>query len=445
MVAALVGGLALAISAIALVVTLRILLTEEIAHGAEVRSEEVAAAVSSGPLPNGVRVEDPEDEVVQVLGPGGAVMVSSDNIAGRPGIVRPDLKRSVEIDPPLGGYRFVAFAAAVETPNGMLTVVVARSLETVTEATGLVAGLLLLGVPVLMVGIAATTWTLVGRALAPVEAIRREVDEISTSELHRRVPDAPSDDEIGRLAQTMNRMLDRVESGHRNQRRFVSDASHELRTPVAIIRNHAEIAIAHPDNASLGDLAATVLAEGLRIQRMIEDLLLLARSDEHSLQLRRLPVDLDDVVFGEARRLRDTTGLRIETAAVSAGQLNGDEAALHRVLRNLGENAARHARSRVAFALVESDERIDLTVDDDGPGIPCEERERVLGRFVRLDNGRARDAGGSGLGLSIVAELVHAHGGTVRVTSCPAGGTRIHLSFPSADGSAPSGATSHGT
>jgi len=270
----------------------------------------------------------------------------------------------------------------------------------------------------------------VGRALAPVEAIRAEVDAISATALHRRVPDPPADDEIGRLARTMNRMLERLERAQARQRRLVSDASHELRSPVAAIRQHAEVALAHPGRTSAAELAETVLAEDLRLQRLAEDLLLLTRADEHTLALRRRPVDLDDLVFDEARRLRAVSGLRVDTSQVSAGRVDGDAAGLRRVLRNLGDNAARHAEGRVAFSVAERDGVVLLEVDDDGPGVPEADRERVFERFVRLDDARARDGGGSGLGLAIVAELVAAHGGTVAIGASPAGGTRVGVSLP---------------
>jgi signal transduction histidine kinase len=263
-----------------------------------------------------------------------------------------------------------------------------------------------------------------------VEAIRAEVDAISAAALHRRVPDPPADDEIGRLARTMNRMLERLERAQARQRRLVSDASHELRSPVAAIRQHAEVALAHPDRTTTAELAATVLAEDLRLQRLAEDLLLLTRADEHTLALRRRPVDLDDLVFDEARRLRDTTGLRVDTTAVSAGRVDGDAAGLRRVLRNLGDNAARHAAGRLAFSVAERDGLVLLGIDDDGPGIPEADRERVFERFVRLDDARGRDDGGSGLGLAIVAELARAHGGTVAVASSPLGGARVEVTLP---------------
>jgi signal transduction histidine kinase len=281
--------------------------------------------------------------------------------------------------------------------------------------------------------VALTTWFAVGRALAPVEAIRRGVDEISAAQLHRRVPQPKADDEIGRLAATMNRMLERLESARNSQRRFVSDASHELRSPITTIRQHAEVALAHPDRTTTGELADVVLAEQHRMQGLVEDLLLLARADER-VPLSRAPVDLDDLAFEEGHRLRSTTSKRVDTSEVSAARVRGDADALRRVFRNLGENAARHSASRVDIALADLGDDVVLTVDDDGPGIPESERERVLQRFVRLDEARSRDDGGSGLGLSIVDEVVRAHGGSMSITQSPLGGVRIQVTLPADEG-----------
>jgi signal transduction histidine kinase len=283
--------------------------------------------------------------------------------------------------------------------------------------------------PVLLLVVGGTTWQVAGRALAPVEAMRREVDEISSARLHRRVPLPAGDDEIARLAATMNRMLDRLEQSQVRQRRFVSDASHELRSPVSSIRQHAEVALAHPERTNVDDLAATVLAEELRVERLVDDLLLLARLDEHALPLHHRPVDLDDLVLEEARRLRRTTPVGVDTTGLSAARVVGDAAALRRVLRNVAENAARHCRTRVAFALRQDGRRVVLEVDDDGPGIPLADRQRVFERFVRLDDARARDGGGSGLGLAIVAEVVAAHGGGVAIEKSPLGGARVRITL----------------
>jgi signal transduction histidine kinase len=235
----------------------------------------------------------------------------------------------------------------------------------------------------------------------------------------------------------MNGMLERLEDAQVRQRRFVSDASHELRSPVASIRQHAEVALAHPEQADLVDLAVTVLAEDLRIQRLVEDLLLLAAADERPVARRFRPVDLDDLVLAAVRDVRAVSSLRVDATAVSAARVSGDPTALRRMLRNITDNAVRHARSRVAFAVGEVDGAAVVVVDDDGAGIPAVDRERFLQRFVRLDDARARDAGGSGLGLAIVAEIAAAHGGRVAVGRSALGGARIAVTLPRCDDAPP--------
>ena len=411
-----VVGVALVVGAIALVVTLRYTLTEEVRDAAELRADDLAALLESGTPPAALPLGDDDDTVVHILAADGTVLAS--------GI--PDDEDDNE--------HLLFVTTTADTDDGELTVEVGRSRDDVDESVQIVTFWLIVGLPVLLLVVAATTWFVVGRALAPVEAIRSEVDAISGTELHRRVSQPPSEDEIARLAATMNRMLDRLEESQNRQRRFISDASHELRSPVASIRQLAEVALAHPDRVSSTDLAETVLAEDLRVQHLVDDLLLLTRADEHMLGLSTRPVDVDDLVFDEARRLRDSTTLSIDTHAVSAGRVTGDARALARAVRNIGTNAARHAASAIAFALAEHDRFVTLIVDDDGRGIPSDERTRVLQRFVRLDDARARDEGGSGLGLAIVAELVHAHGGTVTIGESPQGGARVVVRMPAFSG-----------
>jgi signal transduction histidine kinase len=435
-----VVGVAMAVGAVVMVVVLRSTLTREVRAAARLRAEDVAAVLAAGPGPGAtgpgtLAVDDADELLIQVLDGSGRVVAASPNADGRPPVARLRPGSSAEVEIPAGGPvdeggEFLAVATGADTAAGQRTVLVARSTEAVGEAVAAVGGLLAVGLPLLLAVVGVTTWVVAGRALAPVEAMRAEVDEISAAALHRRVPDPPADDEIGRLARTMNRMLGRLEQAQARQRRLVADASHELRSPVATIRQHAEVALAHPGRTSSAELAATVLAEDLRLQRLTEDLLLLTRADERSLALRRRPVDLDDLVFEEARRLRDATGLRVDTTAVSAGRVAGDAAGLGRVLRNLGDNASRHARERLALSVAERDATVVLAVDDDGPGIPEADRERVFERFVRLDDARARDDGGSGLGLAIVAELVGAHGGAVVAAASPLGGARVEVTLP---------------
>jgi signal transduction histidine kinase len=427
-VATVVVAVALAVGAAALIAALRHTLIDEVAEAGRAQAGDVVRQLEAGRPPI-LEVAGSDEQLIQVTTPAGAVVASSPNVVGKPAVVRLVPGQSAQILTPLDNDEFVAVAEGAQTSDGLRIVVVARALVDVLDTTTVVTRLLIVGLPVLLVVVAITTWFAVGRALAPVEAIRREVDEISAAQLHRRVPQPAADDEIGRLAATMNRMLARLESARNSQRRFVSDASHELRSPIATIRQHAEVARVHPDRTTVSELADVVLAEQRRMQRLVEDLLLLARADEH-VPLSRVPVDLDDLAFEEGHRLRSTTSARVDTSEVGAARVQGDVDALRRVLRNLGENAARHASGRIVIALADQGDDVVLTVDDDGPGIPESERERVLKRFVRLDEARSRDGGGSGLGLSIVDEVVVAHGGSITISQSPLGGARIQVTLP---------------
>jgi signal transduction histidine kinase len=424
-------GLALLAGGIALVLAMRDALTDEVRDAARVRAADTAAALEARTDPSFVAVgldDEDDDAFIQILDRDGDVVDASPLVAGDPAVARLEPGESAEVTVD-DDDEFMAVAADA----GRYTVIAARTLDTVSESTSVVTDLLIIGLPVLLAVAALTTWLVVGRALAPVESIRREVDAISSAELDRRVPNPPGNDEIARLATTMNDMLERLERGQARQRRFVADASHELRSPVASIRQHAEVAQAHPDRTTVGALAETVAAENLRVERLVDDLLLLTRADEHTLQLQQRPVDLDDLVFEEAHRLRDATSVRVDTSRVSAGRVSGDRAALWRALRNLGDNAVRHAASQVAFALNVQDGAVVLDVDDDGQGIAVADRQRVFERFVRLDAARARDAGGSGLGLAIVAEVVAAHHGTISIGNSGLGGARFEVRLPAID------------
>jgi signal transduction histidine kinase len=276
---------------------------------------------------------------------------------------------------------------------------------------------------------ATASYWLVRRSLKSVDAIRSQVAEISTSDLAERVPVPTSRDAISSLAVTMNEMLARLEAGHRAQQRFVSDASHELRSPLATIISGLEVAEAHPELLDAELAIDNLLPEAHRMGTLIEDLLLLARADEQSLVLRKEQVPLGDLAEVEAARMRHGAGCTINTD-ISAAALIGDPVAVSRVIRNLVDNAVRHAKSRVDIAVGRRDGSATLTVSDDGPGIAPAERARVFGRFVRLDSDRARSGGGTGLGLAIVAEVVAAQGGTVTIDDRPGGGTKMIVEFP---------------
>ncbi|HEV7423400.1 MAG TPA: ATP-binding protein [Mycobacterium sp.] len=430
--ATVVVAVALVAGAMVLLTVLRTTLVDEVKDAARTQALEVADQLDTGQPPT-LEVVGSDEQLIQVLGPDGSVLASSRNVAGEAAVAQLGPGESRQVLTPLDSEDFLAVAEEARTPAGPRTVLVARALVGVFETTAVVTQLLIIGLPVLLLVVALTTWVMVGRALAPVDAIRREVDGISAAQLHRRVPQPNADDEVGRLAATMNRMLARLEDARDSQRRFVSDASHELRSPITTIRHHAEVALAHPDRISAHELADVVLAEELRIQRLVEDLLLLARADEH-VPPPRAPVDLDDLAFEEAGRLRSSSSLRVDASGVGAARVHGDIDALRRVLRNLGDNAARHAKSRIDIGLADRGAKVVLTVDDDGTGIPEAERNRVLRRFVRLDEARSRDDGGSGLGLAIVDEVARAHGGSVSISQSPLGGARVEVILPADDG-----------
>jgi signal transduction histidine kinase len=302
-----------------------------------------------------------------------------------------------------------------------VTVYIGTSLESVNETIATVRRVLLLILPPLLALLAVASWVLVGRALRPVEAIRAEVADISGRALDRRVPVPSSRDEIARLAATMNEMLDRLQAASERQRKFVADASHELQSPIAALRTQLEVALAQPATTDWMATSSDLLAESRQMERLVRDLLFLARSDGEEGVRRVEPVDLDDIVLEEATRLRSTAHVGVDASGVSAAPLSGNRDELTRLVRNLLENAEHHAGSRVRIRLSAEGREIVLVVEDDGPGVPPAERERIFQRFSRLDEARSRHNGGTGLGLAIVKEIAERHGGTVCVENAPSG------------------------
>jgi signal transduction histidine kinase len=332
-----------------------------------------------------------------------------------------------EHDSPYGQIRFSA--QTVDGPGGRYTVLVGEGSQVVFSTVKTVVTALALAAPIVVLVSAAITYMLVSRSMRSVDDIRSRVAEISTSDLTERVPVPEKRDEISALALTMNEMLARIEAGHSAQQRFVGDASHELRSPLTTIISALEVAVAHPELLN-GELAKTTLIpEAHRMQALVEDLLLLARADERGLTMAHDDVDLDDLVASEVERLCREVSLDIKTD-VTPTRISGDAVRLSRMLRNLLDNAARHAKAEVSISVHACGQHAVLTVDDDGPGIAPQDRERVFGRFVRLDANRSRSAGGAGLGLAIVREIVVAHQGSVAITDAPSGGARVTVQLP---------------
>ncbi|WEO76494.1 ATP-binding protein [Cryobacterium sp. SO2] len=414
----------LIVGALVFVLVLRGVLLDEVGTAVERDLEQIETDLDSGTGVAGLDAED-DDMLFQITDASGALVAGSDALDGR------------LLSVPDGGDAQIIRVPGEDTDYLVLaddqndtTIVAGRSVENTDEAVAAVSVLLAGAVPLLTGIVALLTWIVVGRALAPVERMRREVDAVTATNLDRRIADPGRADEIGRLAHTMNGMLDRIERSQHAQRQFVSDASHELRSPLASLRQYAEVAQAHPDRVTLDDLSEAVLDEVDRLERLVAGMLLLARVTESSITSSGTDVDLDDLMLAEARRLRDTMALSIDSTGVGPARVRGDQNLLGQVVRNLVDNAAQHASERVSLALSVVDGQAVLVVEDDGHGVPPGERDRVFERFVRLDESRARASGGTGLGLAIVRESMQAHGGTVRVVDSALGGARFEVRLP---------------
>ena len=438
--ATLILGAALLFGSLAMQTLLQRSLVRNLDDVADVRIDDIAALARQRTLPTRLGLED--DAAGQVVDDTGRVLAASPNLgrAGPISTLRPDgeaAPRTVEHLPGLSGpYRLLA--ARTSTPDGPVTIYIASSLEPVNGTLDLVRRILLVGAPLLLLLVGGMTWVAVGRALSPVEAIRARVADLSGHDLARRVPEPPTDDEIGRLAQTMNTMLDRLQAAGDKQRRFVADASHELQTPLAAVRADLEVALAHPDARPWPDVALDLLDENGHMERLVADLLFVARADDGAAPLAPTPIDLHEVVLDEAARLTVATGgkLAVDAGGVEGAFVLGRREDLARAVRNLLDNAAHHATSTVTIALTPAlgngngDGRVTLAVEDDGAGVPAEDRVRIFERFTRLDDGRSRQAGGTGLGLAIVREIVEGHHGQVCVVDGAAGGARFLVTLP---------------
>ncbi|MEZ5322424.1 MAG: HAMP domain-containing sensor histidine kinase [Microthrixaceae bacterium] len=312
---------------------------------------------------------------------------------------------------------------------GPLVVTVKSPREAALVMMGRVRGPLVVGTAATVLAAGVGAWLLVGRALKPVSDITRQAREISLTTLDRRVPEPSTDDEIGQLARTVNAMLDRLQAASERQTRFVSDASHEFRSPVSSIRVQLETALLHPEAADWPRVAHAVLTEYQRLANLVDNLLALARLEEG--QARVLSeVDLDELVYVQLQRPRRVA---LDRSGVVAGRVMGSADELTSVVRNLLDNAERHAATKMAAKLVTRGPWVRFSVADDGPGIPVDLRLRIFERFSRLQEARNRDAGGSGLGLALTKRIVESHGGRIWVQDSPLGGAEFVVELPSAE------------
>jgi signal transduction histidine kinase len=435
-----VVAVAMALGAAILLLLLERALITGVSDAADGRATEVASQVAdegtAGLTRDLTETTQPSQSVQLVDEQGRVVAASSARIDDKPlSTLRPAVgvtQRSEVGELPLvdGDHPHLVVARGTQFGGQRYTVIVAASVQTQRETMATVTQYLLIGFPALLIVVGVAAWLLLGRALGPVERIRARVQGIGAGDLAERVPVPATRDEIARLAVTMNEMLDRLQTGQATQRRFVSDASHELRSPLATLTAALEVAEADPTGQAWPELHTVMAAETERMRRLVEDLLLLAKADDTGLQMQQTDVDLDDLVEAEIHRLRSSAlGLTV-TGDVRPVRVVGDPTRLSQLIRNLVDNAARAAHSTVRLTAAEHDGTAVLTVEDDGEGIPAADRERVFERFVRLDSSRSRSSGGTGLGLSIAQEITRAHHGTITLTPAPGGGTMATVTLP---------------
>ncbi|MBT2871801.1 sensor histidine kinase [Streptomyces sp. McG7] len=455
--ATLVVAVALVAAGTALLLSLRANLTSEAGTRAERSAQAVASELAARTPLDKLSGLDVEDTPVQIVDEDGVLLAASEDLErisgtgtsevtpapGRsdadddrdgeddddrdddsldPGEISPGASHAngtATIDGDTEDYRFAS--VEVETPDqGRLTVHAGAPLAAEHSAVGTALTAMLIGFPLLLGVVAAVTWLVTGRALRPVEGIRREMAAITASEdLRRRVPEPATHDEIARLARTTNATLAALESSVERQRRFVADASHELRSPIASLRTQLEVAAAHPE---LLDLDGAV-EDTVRLQNLAADLLLLARLDagERPAGTR---VDLAALAREEA------AGRQRVTVEAEPAEVSGSRGQLGRVLANLLDNAERHARERITVTVRREGGEAVVGVADDGEGVADADRERIFERFVRLDAARSRDDGGAGLGLAIARDVAVRHGGTLTAGAAPAGGALFELRLP---------------
>ena len=429
-----VVGAALAVGGATLVQLQQRALTSDLESTARTRARDIAQTVTDGSLTREIPVPRGENNLAQVVDQSGDIVAASKNVADDPRLSHEVPKSAKTIVQTVTSYREAEHPLRVaikkvQARGQDYIVYVGSSLGPVSRSTDDLQRLLWFGLPLLALLAGLLSWVAVSLALRPVEAIRREVESIGGEDLHRRVPDPPVEDEIGRLAATMNAMLARLEVATERQKRFVADASHELRSPLTGMRTELEVNLAHPEPVDWPVVGQELLDDAIRLQRLVEDLLVLAAADASPENAaRRDPVDLDEIVLAETRRARNRTSATIDSSAVSGAQVDGNEEQLGRVVRNLLDNAARYAVSKITITLGEEDGSAVLTVADDGPGVPEDARDMIFERFARHDAGRSRSAGGTGLGLAISREIVTAHGGTISLD--PGSDTRFSVRLP---------------
>jgi signal transduction histidine kinase len=453
------AGLALAVAAAAVLlwVSLRQSLIQGLNSTVRGEARQVAALADDHRLP-GLVLPAAGTLTIQVLNASGRIVDASPGADRLVPLLPPARAaaaarsgRPVLMDGRPHGLPYLVWVVAVPARRVHKTVLAGADFAPVVNSVAVLAHALLVGTPLLLALLALVTWLVVGSTLRPIAALRRGAQEVTATTRPRALPVPEAHDEVRDLAVTLNDMLARLGAAHQRQRELVSDTAHELRSPIASIRAQLEVALDHPGQQDWRQTAAGVLADTLRLGRLAEDLLVLARLDEQHEQALDpggrgsgpggrgsgpggrdsgpggrdggpggrdggpgRAADLAAIAVTAAER---SAGSRVPVTASVAGPcpVRGDPEGLRRMVDNLVENALRYAASAVTVAVAAENGHALLAVTDDGPGIPPGDRERVFERFVRLDDARSREdgeSGGAGLGLAIVRATARAHGGS---------------------------------
>ena len=437
LVAVVVVVIAMLVGGTGLVFALQASLEQSVEATGRARAAEVVARITTNGVQETVTTlgdQSRTDAVTLVLASRGNVIGSSRRTATVPlSAQRPrigaytSVEQDIDILDEGGEWKVVTTALTSAEQTYYVQVAVPIRIQRDTVQTVVV--LLLAATPLLLAAVAVAVWVLVGRALRSVEQIRTTVAEIDARALTARLEVPPTRDEIASLAQTMNAMLDRLQDSDRAQRAFVSDASHELRSPLATLSTAAELAGRTSDEDVRSRLLDTMNAELVRMRGLVGNLMTLARADAHDAGAKPVDVDLDDLVGQEARRLRTTSRFDV-SSHIEPVRVLADLARVAQPLRNLIDNAERHAAERIGLSVTTHRDQAVIWVDNDGPEIEPADRERVFERFVRLDVSRSRDAGGSGLGLAIARAGIASQGGEVQVVEHPEGWCRFEIRLP---------------
>lgn len=435
LVAVVAVGLVLTTTAISLLVAQHRQLMANLDATLEQRADDLAAAIAGSNNFDAVFATSSQDGFALLTSADGSIVASTpkarDTQTEIPRFSAVDLEtiRTLEEAVP-DDEPFRVLSRRIVTTAGPATIHVGVGVDDLNESIHALATSLAFAIPLVVGILALIVWWLVGRALAPMEAIRTEVEIIGDADLDRRVPVPDVLDEVGHLAMTMNRMLGRIEGAVERQRRFVADASHELRSPLTRMRTEIEVDLAASAGPDDRRAFSSLLEDVAGMQTLVEDLLFLARSDAGRAEHRVVPVDLDELVMREASAVREHGAVRVVTDAVSAADVEGDPIQLARAIRNLLENAERHASGTVVVSLGQREDLAVLCISNDGPPVPREHREEIFKRFARLDDARSRESGGAGLGLAITREIVDRHGGSVGVVPGDGAGATFEIVLP---------------